>query len=307
VTELRIASKEPGFTVFVQRASAPAERRGRVVLTHGAGSGGSATWNLPGEYSVLRHLACAGFDAYGFDARGYGGSTHPPQMAGDDPRGVPVARAADVQPDLEAVIERAREDSGPGPVDLVGWSWGCVVAGLQAARHPGAVRRLVLVAPVWDRELPRRHVRDRIWREERRALHARLTAPDREDARVHAAFVEQLFRFEANDVLRLPNGAYRDLYGPDAPVWPAASVTADVLILRGEHDAASRRAAALRLFDALASAAGRTYVEVGGAGHFLFRRRGHRVFRSLLTEHLRRPEAWGPGSEARENRRLLPQ
>jgi len=161
------------------------------------------------------------------------------------------------------------------------------------------VRRLALIAPVWDRQLAARHITDRVWREERRSLHARLRAPGREDPRVHAAFVEALFRFEEGDVLRLPNGPYRDLYGPYGPVWDAAAVTAEVMVLRGEDDAASQRAPALRLFDALTSARSRTYVEIGDAGHFLFRRRGARAFRSLLTDFLTRPPPASYGSEAR--------
>lgn len=289
VTELRIPSRDPSVELFVQRARARGPRVGRAVLTHGAGSGGSATWDLPGEHSVLRQLACAGVDAYGFDARGYGGSTRPPELMADDPTGDPVVRARDVQADLRAVVELARRDSGPGPVDLVGWSWGCVVAGLFAAEHPAEVRRLALVAPVWDRRRASRHITDRVWREETRALHRKLTAPGREDPAVHAAFVDALFRFEAGDTLRLPNGPYRDLYGPDAPVWDAGAVTAEVLIIRGERDGASAREAALRLFEALGSARSRAYVEVGDAGHFLFRRTGARSFRAFLTSFMVRP------------------
>ena len=296
VGELRIPSRDPGVEILVQRARAPGPRVGRVVLTHGAGSGGSATWNLPGEHSVLGHLACAGIDAYAFDARGYGGSTRPPELERDDPKGEPIVRARDVQSDLQAIVDLVRRDSGPGPVDLMGWSWGCVVAGLFASERASEVRRLVLVAPVWDRQLASRHITDRIWREESRALHRKLEAPGREDPRVHAAFVEALFRFEAGDVVRLPNGPYRDLYGPDAPVWDARAVTAEVLVIRGERDGASRREAALRLFEALANARSRAYVEVGDTGHFLFRRAGARAFRAFVTRFLTRPPtaSYGP-------------
>lgn len=296
VSELRRPSREAGIELFVQRARSPGPRRGRVVLTHGAGSGGSATWNLPGDYSILKTLACAGFDAYGFDARGFGGSTLPEALRRDDPAGRPVATAAEVQADLQSVIDLARDDSGPGPIDLVGWSWGCVVAGRYASTHPEQVRRLVLIAPVWDRRVPTRHIEDRAWREEKRALHEELTAPGREDPVVHRAFVEALFRFAPGDVLRLPNGPYLDLYGPESPTWRANPVTAEVLIVRGEDDRASTRPAALRLFDRLSNARGRAYVEIGDAGHFLFRRRGYRSLHGVLLAHLQRPPTFRVGT-----------
>jgi alpha-beta hydrolase superfamily lysophospholipase len=289
VEELRIPSREAGLEIFVQRARAVGARRGRVVLSHGAGSGGSSTWNLPGEYGLLRHLACAGLDAYGFDARGYGGSTRPLALDAARPEGEPVVRAAEVQADLQAVIDLAVRDSGRGPVDLVGWSWGCVVSGLYASTHPEAVRRLILIAPVWDRVRPSRHITDRIYREEARSLHERLSAPGREDPAVHRAFVEALFRFTPEGPLRLPNGPYRDLYGPDGPAWDASAVRAEVLVIRGERDGASGRAPALRLFEALGAAAHRSYVEIGDAGHFLFRRKGHRSLRSNVVAFLTRP------------------
>ena len=46
--------------------------------------------------------------------------------------------------------------------------------------------------------------------------------------------VEALFRFVGpNEPVRLPNGPYRDLYGPDAPVWNPAAVRAPTLVVRG--------------------------------------------------------------------------
>jgi pimeloyl-ACP methyl ester carboxylesterase len=276
------------FVLWVPRAP-QAPDRGAVVLAHGAGSPGSATWDLtPDSHSALRTLACAGFDAYAFDARGFGGSDGPAAMEGSA-EGEPLVRAEEAARDLAAVVAFARAESGVERVHLVGWSWGCVMAGTYAGREPDQVRRLALFAPVYDRQLASRHVTDRRWREESKALHRKLHAPSRESKAVHRAFVQALFRFTDRDVLRIPNGAYRDLYGPDAPVWDPGRIRAPTLVIRGGQDRASRRGPALRLLDALTRAPHRRYVELAGAGHFAFRRHPHRQLYAELVVFLAGP------------------
>ena len=77
-----------GVSLFVVSIPAFGARRGAVVLTHGAGSPSSSIWDLPGGYSMMRRLACAGFDTYAVDVRGFGGSSPPPA----DASGRPAAR-----------------------------------------------------------------------------------------------------------------------------------------------------------------------------------------------------------------------
>ena len=111
------------------RGAAWGRPRGAVVLTHGAGSGGSASWDLrAGGVSVMRHLACAGFDAYAFDSRGFGGSTMPGALEGPAEASGPVVRARDAAEDLDRVISYAMRTSSVSQVQLIGWSWGSDVA-----------------------------------------------------------------------------------------------------------------------------------------------------------------------------------
>ncbi|RKN44953.1 alpha/beta fold hydrolase [Streptomyces hoynatensis] len=70
-------------------------------------------------------------------------------------------------PPLGLLVEQAAAvvaDHGAGPVDLLGVSLGAVAAAATAARHPGLVRRLVLVAPLPEgREAGQRTVSE-TWR-----------------------------------------------------------------------------------------------------------------------------------------------
>ena len=290
--ELHIDSETPGISLFMFRVPAFGTAKGAVLLLHGAGSPASALWDLePGDYSMMRRLACAGFDTYAVDVRGYGGSTWPPPLLTPAQGQPPAVRAQDVMPDVAAALRYVRKTSAVERVDLVGWSWGCVVAGMAAGRYSEQIRRLILFAPVYDRRWPTRHKTTGAWRTEDRKLYFEYYDPAREDRTVLEAHVQALFRFVGPDeTVRLPNGPYRDLYGPDAPVWKASAVRAPTLIMRGENDPASQRDPAYRLFQALENAPVRRYVELGGAGHFAFRTRQYRRLQAevlgFLTEKM---------------------
>lgn len=276
-TELRLPSA-PDVEVFVVQILAPGERRGALVFTHGAGSASSALWDLsPVDYSMMRKLACTGWDTYAVDVRGFGGSTIPAALKAPAERNPPAVRARDVQPDVDAAIQHARRTSKVDRVSLFAWSWGCVVAGLYASEHPDTIDRLLLLAPVYDRRWPKRHITDRAWRTEKKQLFFDYHDPAREDRAVLDAHVAALFRFADGDTLVLPNGPYRDLYGDDAPVYDAKKIRAHTLIVRGEEDRASLEPNAYRLFEALENAASKRYVVLGGAGHFVFRTLGYRA------------------------------
>ena len=199
----------------------------------------------------------------------------PAALAGPQ-EGAPVSRARDVQPDVARAVLLAKATSKVDRVSLFGWSWGCVVAGMYASEHPDEIDRLVLFAPVYDRRWPKRHITDRVWREEKRQLFFDYHDPKREDRAVLEAHVDALFRFTKGDVLRLPNGAYRDLYGEDAPVWNPRTVRAHTLVIRGEKDRASLDEPAKRLVAHLENARGKDYVVLEGAGHFVFRTHRYR-------------------------------
>lgn len=290
--EHRIPGGDPGVELLVLEVPrAPkTPRRGAVVLVHGAGSGGSAVWDLQTrDYSVMRSLACEGFDTYAFDARGFGGSSLPKEMKEPPEKNPPLVRTSEAVRDLARIVEHASAKSKVEKVDLVAWSWGSDVSATFAGEQPDRVRRLVLYAPVYDRRWPERHRTTGAYRVESKKKALSYFDPEREERDVYEEHIGLMFRFVKGDELALPNGPYRDIYGPEAPLWDASRIRAEVLILRGTEDRASLEEPVQRLFAALSQARERRYVLIAGANHFLMRERRYRQFQRVVTEFLSAP------------------
>lgn len=290
--ERLVPGGDEGVSLFLMTVRTPVvPRRGAVVLTHGAGSASSAVWDLRTRgYSVMRALACAGFDAYAADDRGFGGSTMPAAMLGAAADAPPAVRASEAARDLAAVVELAARTSSVAAVDLVAWSWGCDVTGLYAGQNPARVRRIVLYAPVWDRKWPARHKGPTAgaWRVEKRSFVEKLADATREEPEVWKEHLDAAYRFTPDgETLRLPNGPYADIYGGDSPIWDAGRITAPVLIVRGDKDLASLDVHALRLYAALRASPDKRYLVVSGANHFLPRERRHQALTDAILGWLR--------------------
>ena len=113
--------------------SAPA-----ILLLHGR------TWSSLPDFdlrvggdpslSLMHSLAVRGVAAYALDLRGYG-ETERDATGWNEPE-----RAAE---DVAAALAEIREREGHTP-DLLGWSYGAIVAQLTLQRHPEAARKLVL-------------------------------------------------------------------------------------------------------------------------------------------------------------------
>jgi len=297
--EMRIPGGDPGVEIFVMHVPAP-RRRGAVMLMHGAGAGSSSVYDLQHrDYSLMRTLACAGLDAWAVDVRGFGGSTMPAALKKPAEGAPPVGRAEDAVRDLGAAIRHARRVSRVDRVDLFGWSWGSVVSGLFAGRHPEQVRRLILYAPVFDRRRPKRHKTVGAWRNANKPEILAYFDEQREERAIWDEHIDAMFRFAGGDDLRLPNGPYRDIYGPDAPIWDPAAIRAPTLVIRGDRDPASLRGPVGRLFDALVNAPEKRWVEVGGASHFLMRERGYKQLHRMVLDYLQTPSFRVPAANQR--------
>lgn len=125
-----------------------------LLFVHGATYPSDTMFDLKidGE-SWMDSIARRGYDVYSLDVRGYGRSTRPPEMnvpALDNP---PVVTTDDGVCDFGAVVDHICQRRGIPGMNLMGWSWGTVIAGAYAAKNPGKVERLVMHAPLWLRRV----------------------------------------------------------------------------------------------------------------------------------------------------------
>lgn len=100
-------------------------------------------FDVPG-YSWMDDYANEGFDTWAMDFRGFGRSTRPAAMNEPATANGPVIRHQDGVRDLAAVVDYIKNTRHVDSIDILGWSWGAVVAGEYAGLYPADVNRLVL-------------------------------------------------------------------------------------------------------------------------------------------------------------------
>ncbi len=89
-------------------------------------------------------LAEAGFDVWGLDFAGYGGSERPASLRFGD--------AEDAVGQIARTIAYIRAVRGGARVNIVAHSWGTIPASMAAARDPEAIERLALFGPILLRD-----------------------------------------------------------------------------------------------------------------------------------------------------------
>ena len=150
--------------------------QGVLLFVHGAGTPAEVAFDPSmRSYSWMAYLARAGFDVFSVDLTGYGPSTRPLAMndacnAAKESRAqfVPQLIAANCTPsrtqaittiesdwhDIDAAVDYVRALRQVDKVSLLGWSQGGPRTAGYAARNPGKVAKLVVLAPAYNRTGP---------------------------------------------------------------------------------------------------------------------------------------------------------
>lgn len=151
-THALIPSPEGG-SLFLRHLP-PTEARptqGIVLYVHGGTfpSALSIAWRFDG-YSWRDSLCDAGFHVWGLDFQGFGYSSRH-----DNPDATePLCRTASASQQLHAAVRFILNHHGANRLSLIAHSWGCIVAGNLAARHPELIDRVIFFGPIAQRESP---------------------------------------------------------------------------------------------------------------------------------------------------------
>lgn len=143
---------DPGVEIFVREVIAigNAQQLPPVVLVHGGGPGGLASFDLPVPgYSLAEDFAAAGYATYVMDVRGWGASTRPPALDAPASENPPAVTCDEAARDIGAVIDAIRDRRHTERVAIFGWASGGHWAAAYAAGHNERVSHLILLNTIY--------------------------------------------------------------------------------------------------------------------------------------------------------------
>lgn len=310
------ARDDPALKLYVRNKRPAGMARftpGRTLLyVHGATYPAETAFDLPlGGVSWMDFVASRGFDVYLLDVRGYGRSTRPAAMDEPAAQNPPIATTEQAVQDVAAVVEFVRARRSVAKLNLLGWSWGTSIMATYAARHPDAVERLVLYAPLWLRTTPslvqagpelgayRTVSRDAAlgrWLtgvpEDKKAA---LIPPGWFDAWADATFAtDPVGAARTPPVLRAPNGVVLDgqrFWSAGKATYDPAALTMPVLLTLAEWDRDTPLYMAQTLFPLLARSPHKRLVVLGEGTHSVLMERNRldlfQVVQDFLEADLR--------------------
>ncbi|MBN8889888.1 MAG: hypothetical protein BGP12_01975 [Rhodospirillales bacterium 70-18] len=269
--------------MFHQPAAANPGRRA-VLYVHGATfpTSLSVAYRFDGR-SWADAMADAGFDVFGVDFLGFGGSSRYPGMAVPADAGLPLGRAPEAAAQLGCAVHAVTIRLGIPRISLVAHSWGCIVAALFATQRPDLMDRLVLFGPIARREGPANPPLPAWQCVTSAAQWARFVAdvpPGAPDVLAPAHFAAWAPEYLASDPASLtrdppsvaipggPRADIADAWAGRLPYDPSG-ITAPLCILRGAWDSLCTDADAAWLFDACTAAPVKRDVKLSGGTHLM--------------------------------------
>jgi pimeloyl-ACP methyl ester carboxylesterase len=302
ITKRMLWTKPPGraqirLAILEKRHRHLDDRRPPVLLVHGATfSHGLFDLPRPG-YSLMDELARSGRTVYALDIRGYGSSVSGSVMDEEPTRNPPFAGVDAAMEDVTAAVWFILQHRGAAALDLVGFSWGAVLAGCFAGAHPAQVARLVLYAPFftsanlsWMKRISDPSNPERLapglgayrlitfadlirrWDDELSGGEPALYRDDEIPGLIfdRLAALDPLAQSRRPASFRCPNGALEDLLHirNGRQLYDPATLTMPTLILRGADDVTSMDADAICLLERIASPI-KDYRAISPGSHFL--------------------------------------
>lgn len=121
------------------------DARHALVLIHGGGPGGVASFDLPVPgYSLAEDFA-SWFDVYVMDIRGWGNSAKPTVMEQPTDANPPAVCSAEAVTDIGRVVSWLRQERRPSSIALFGWATGGHWAAMFTTMHNQEVTGLVIL------------------------------------------------------------------------------------------------------------------------------------------------------------------
>ncbi|MDR3516200.1 MAG: alpha/beta fold hydrolase [Azospirillaceae bacterium] len=260
-----------------------------ILLMHGATYSSGSLFDVAlGGFSLMDYLADAGYDVYALDARGYGGSTRPPEMFQPAMGHLPIGRTESGIRDLGSAVDFIREHRHLARLNLVAMSWGGTVAGAYTTRNNDKIAKLALVAPQWlgsggqtdpggaigaYRKVPVLGTRAGWLNAAPAAKRAGLLPPGWFEAWAEATLAEDPHsNQDSPPTLRAVNGPVQDIrefWATGRPFYQPAEIRVPVLLLHAEWDIHVPIDCTQAYFRALSGAPYRRWIEIGEGTHMI--------------------------------------
>jgi alpha-beta hydrolase superfamily lysophospholipase len=302
-----VPARDAGIQLFVRNKrpeSMTAFTSDRIVLfVHGVTYPAESTFDLPiGDASWMDYIASRGYDVYLMDVRGYGRSTRPREMERPPKENAPIVNTEVAIADFGTVVDHILARRTVSRINVMGWSWGTVIAGAYAARHSAKIESLVLYAPLWVRQNPGGLRLDgsayrMVTMEGARQRWLAGVPADRQKELIPAGVFEAWWKanMEADPVgakqtppvVRAPNGALADglrTWEADTRYYDPSTITVPTLLVVGEWDVDTPPSMAQALLARLTGAPARRLVIIGEATHtMLLERNRLQLYREVQT------------------------
>jgi len=317
-TAHRIDSSEPGYQVYLRnkrRDDLPEthDAARTVLFVHGATYSSTLTFDYEIEgASWMDQLAKQGFDTWCIDLLGYGKSDRPSAMnepAEDHP---PICDTRVAVDDVSRAIAFIQGQRNIRQLNLIGYSWGTVIAGTCAGEQPESILKLVLCGALWVtagastglapatlgsyRTVDAQTASAR-WSQGLSQAEIDSIAPRSRVEHWCATAINSDPRAGETQppVLRAPTGVVKDFmrYSASAEPWYAPQkILSPTLIVVGEWDRETTPEQCQTVFSQLDNVPLKRLTMIGGGTHSMFLENHRHELHAVVSDFLKVQSAW---------------